>query len=289
MIDLAGLLHLTRPLVFLDLESTTEEGAEPDAKEDRIVQLGVRKFYEDGKATEFTTLINPGQPIAPSATAIHGITDSMVADAPMFRDIGRVVAISMGDCDVAGYNARRYDVPLFTAECRRHGIDYDPAGVRVIDLYLLWAKVEPRNLAAWFKRMTGRELQGEHAADVDVGAAVEGLPAMLQLFPDLPRTVDELAALTARKRAPSWIDQDGRFRWRGDEPTVCFGKHDGLPMRRVPKDYWNYILRPDKDFSDDVKKLADDAKRGVYPTRRGAVELAEGADDDGQANLPGMR
>ncbi|MFD8706848.1 exonuclease domain-containing protein [Kitasatospora sp. NPDC059648] len=33
------------------------------------------------------TLVNPGIPIPPAATAVHGITDEMVRDAPAFGDV----------------------------------------------------------------------------------------------------------------------------------------------------------------------------------------------------------
>ncbi|HZJ72256.1 MAG TPA: 3'-5' exonuclease, partial [Planctomycetota bacterium] len=72
-------LRLVRPLVVFDLETT---GLDPMT--DRIVELGCVKLLPfapgdgpDGVAHRReirTWRINPGRPIVPAATAIHGIT-----------------------------------------------------------------------------------------------------------------------------------------------------------------------------------------------------------------------
>jgi hypothetical protein len=64
--------------VILDTETT---GLEGDA---RIVDIAVIAVSGD---VLLDTLVNPGEPIPPEATAIHGITDDQVADAPRFTDI----------------------------------------------------------------------------------------------------------------------------------------------------------------------------------------------------------
>lgn len=275
--ELAAALQLTRPLVFLDVETTTPPGAlEPDAKVDRVVELGVLKVYPDGKVTQFATLVNPGIPISPDTTAVHGKTDQDVATAPTFAAIARGVYAGLDGCDLVGFNARRYDVPVIRREFLRCGIIYDPDQVHVVDPYLLWAKMRPRDLAAWVKQFLGLEHDG-HQAGEDVAAVVLGLLPFLDAFSgELPRTVPELGALCARPRNPNWIDPDGKVQWRGDVPTVCFGKYEDQPMASVPTDYWDYIVR--KDFSPEVQALAREAQRGRYPVRgapAGPVLVAE--------------
>ena len=63
-------LELSRPLAFFDLETTGT-----DIAEDRIVDIAVLKLLPDGTEEMFHSLINPGVPIPPSATEVHGIRD----------------------------------------------------------------------------------------------------------------------------------------------------------------------------------------------------------------------
>ncbi|HEY9714260.1 MAG TPA: exonuclease domain-containing protein [Chroococcales cyanobacterium] len=54
----------------------------------RLVELsGVKfKLFEDS-VTVFSELINPGCPIPPEASAVHGITDAMVAEARTYQEV----------------------------------------------------------------------------------------------------------------------------------------------------------------------------------------------------------
>lgn len=265
---LVGRLKLTRPLVFMDCETTTPaDGDDPDPKVDRIVKLAVLKVYPDSKVTQFETLVNPGIPIVMSTTEVHGITDAMVAESPTFGKIGRAVAAGITDCDVCGYNVRRYDVRLFTAECVRHDVVFNNATIGVIDPYLLWARMEPRDLAAWVERFLGVPHTGHHDAVRDVAAVVAGLPAMLDAFPLLPSTATELAALCAPNsdKSANYIDPEGKFQWRDGVPMICFGKNDGQPMHAADRGFYGWILR--KSFSPEVQRLARNAQQGVFPTR----------------------
>ena len=77
-------LDLNRPIVFFDLETT---GLNPAT--DRIVEMALVKLLPGGKRETFVRRINPGRPIPAETTAIHGISDEDVKDAPEFRQIGR--------------------------------------------------------------------------------------------------------------------------------------------------------------------------------------------------------
>ena len=92
-------LNLTRPLAVFDIEST---GVVP--QRDRIVEIAVMKIMPDGTSRTTVRRLNPGMPIPPGATAIHGITDADVADCPQFADIAEKLLSYLEDCDLAGYN-----------------------------------------------------------------------------------------------------------------------------------------------------------------------------------------
>ena len=74
-------MKLDRPLVVFDIESTGV-----NARQDRIIELAAIRVEPDGTETEKCWLLNPGVPIPPETTAIHGITDDIVKDCPTFAD-----------------------------------------------------------------------------------------------------------------------------------------------------------------------------------------------------------
>ena len=104
------MLRLDRPLAFFDIEST---GLNP--QNDRIIDLAIIKLLPGGGRDTATFRVNPGMPIPPGSTRIHGITDADVAEAPLFKDVVREVVAALEGCDLAGFNAVRYDLPLLCA------------------------------------------------------------------------------------------------------------------------------------------------------------------------------
>ena len=77
-------LRLERPLIVFDTETT---GTNPRA--DRIIEIACLKVHPDGRREQWLRRINPGIPIPPSSTAIHGITDADVAGEKRFRELAR--------------------------------------------------------------------------------------------------------------------------------------------------------------------------------------------------------
>ena len=59
---------------------------------DRAVELAALRVAPDGSTKAFQSLINPHRSIPPGVTAIHHITDAMVAGAPAFAEIAPKVA-----------------------------------------------------------------------------------------------------------------------------------------------------------------------------------------------------
>ena len=69
-------LKLERDLVFFDLETTGVN------IQDRIVELYAVRVKPDGSRKDIHHYIHPEMLIPEEATAIHGITNAMVADKP---------------------------------------------------------------------------------------------------------------------------------------------------------------------------------------------------------------
>lgn len=86
------------PLVFVDVETT---GLSP-AQGDRVCEIALLRVCGEQEEDSFVTLVNPGRPISAGASAVNGITDSMVHDAPPFvRVAGAVMKILKGSVLVA--------------------------------------------------------------------------------------------------------------------------------------------------------------------------------------------
>ena len=100
-------LKLTRPIAFFDLETTGV-----NVGTDRIVEISILKVLPDGKREIKTRRVNPTIPIPPQSTAIHGITDEDVKDEPTFAQMAKALATFLKDCDLAGYNSNKFDIPL---------------------------------------------------------------------------------------------------------------------------------------------------------------------------------
>ena len=217
---------LDRPLVFFDLETTGLR-----VGTDRIIELALIRIAPNGDVTERVRRFNPGIPIPPEASAIHGITDEDVAEHPPFSARARSLARLLEPCDLGGFNLRRFDLPMLTAEFQRAGIPFDPRSRRIIDAQMIFHREEPRNLSAAVRFYLGRELEDAHSALADIRATAAVLGAQLQRYPHLPRDLDGLNAYcdeiqpfeTALDRWFSTSDEAGlvfrRGKYRGEALT----------------------------------------------------------------------
>ncbi len=247
-------LHLTRPVVFFDLETT---GLDPAL--DRIVEISVLKVEPDGTTDAKTRLINPERPIPPEATAIHGIRDEDVREAPAFRQVARSLLAFIGEADLAGYNVRRFDVPLLEREIRDAGLDLGLPRRRVLDAMTVFHKKEPRDLSAAVRFYLKREHEGAHGAEADVRAAAEILDAQLAAYDDLPRTVEALAAWCDPLTGAA-ADGQGKFLVREGRTVFNFGKHQGKPVERVAREepgYLEWLLK--QEVTEDVRRILREA------------------------------
>ncbi|MCQ2378727.1 MAG: 3'-5' exonuclease [Victivallaceae bacterium] len=258
-----GKLQLERPLAFFDIEST---GIVP--QRDRIVEIAVLMLRPDGTTQNNVRRLNPGIPIPPGATAIHGISDADVADCPHFSEIADKLAAYLDDCDFGGYNVTGFDIPLLDAEFKRAGVEFSFEGRKVIDVYNIFCKLYPRTLGAAYKFFCGKELEGAHGAAADTAATLEVLLGQMEKHPELPSGIAALAEF-CDVSDPDAIDRSRRFKWNGDEAIVNFGKNAGRTLREISENdpgFLRWILR--SDFPEDVKKIASDALIGKFPERK---------------------
>lgn len=234
-------LKLDRPIVFFDLETTGT-----NITHDRIVEISLIKIMPDGEEIEKTRRINPTIPIPSEATAIHHITDEDVANEPTFRQIAQSLAELLRDCDLAGFNSNRFDIPLLDQEFKRAAVPFDISTARFIDVQTIFHKKEPRTLVAAYRYYCNKELDGAHSANCDTRATLEVLKAQMEKYPDLPDTVEALAEFASANRN---VDLAGRLIYDDQHREVInFGKYKGrLAEEVLRKDmgYFGWIMNGD--------------------------------------------
>jgi len=98
----------------VDVETT---GLSPALK-DRICEIAIVQLRGDQEGETFSTLVNPGRAISSGAFAVNGITNSMVANAPPFREVASEVTRRLSGCVFVAHNAP-FDLRFLRAEFQR--------------------------------------------------------------------------------------------------------------------------------------------------------------------------
>lgn len=179
----------------LDLETTGL-----DRGRDNIVSLAMIPFVGGAPAPGYVTLVHPGRAIPARATAIHGLTDAMVADAPSTdRVLGEVDAL-LDHRIIVGHGVD-FDLAILDRARRASG---RPALHNVaLDTQRLTAALRPGWLEYSLESVAahlGVEVVGRHTAAGDALTAGRMLLALLPLLEARGfRTIPEL--LWAQRRS----------------------------------------------------------------------------------------
>jgi DNA polymerase III subunit epsilon len=234
-------LILRKPLVVLDLETTGI-----NITTDRIIEFSALKVFPGGQEEWLTMRINPGIPIDPGATRVHGITDADVANEPSFKEVAKKVASFLEGCDLAGYNSMKFDIPILCEEFLRVNVDFNPARHRYVDVQVIYHKKEQRTLSAAFKFYCDRTLENAHSAQSDTAATYEILKAQLDRYKDLENDIEKLSLFSAYNNN---ADLAGRIVFN-DQGQECFnfGKHKGKTVEQVLKEepsYYSWMMNGD--------------------------------------------
>lgn len=233
-------LSLTRPLAFIDLETTGI-----NMSSDRIVEIAIVKIMPDGTKQVKRKLINPEMVIPQSSIDVHGITNEMVKDAPTFKQAGNEIKQFLENCDLAGYNSNKFDIPLLVEEFLRAGQDFNVDGRKLVDVQKVFHMMEPRTLSAAYKFYCSKELENAHSAEVDATATWEVLDAQVARYPQIGNTVDSILKAVGDDEivdfARRMIVQEGKI-------IFNFGKHKGKVVEdvlRMERSYYDWMMQGD--------------------------------------------
>jgi DNA polymerase III epsilon subunit-like protein len=192
--DLAALVD--SGFVAIDLETTGL-----DSRVDTMVAAAAIPVVGGQAGEGYETLVNPGRAIPLASTAIHGITDEMVAAAPPISTVLQALDDACGDRVVVGHGLD-FDLAILARERRRLG---RPArqGLSLCTMKLAaalhrdWVDVSLDTVAA----RVGVRVRGRHTPRGDAEAAADILLALLpRIRAHGIRTVSELLWLQSTAR-----------------------------------------------------------------------------------------
>ena len=234
-------LSLKKPIAFFDLETT---GVDP--AKDRIVEIAIIKLNPDGTREIYEKRVNPERKIPAETTAIHGITDEDVANAPTFKEIAHDVYNFIKNCDLGGYNSNKFDIPCFAEELLRAGIEVDFKKRKLVGVQQIFYKMEPRTLSAAYKFYCGGTLENAHSALADIDATVKVLESQLDMYKDsIENDVETIHKFTGGE---DFVDYARRMVLKNGVPIFNFGKHKGQTvedvLRREPQ-YYDWMMSSD--------------------------------------------
>jgi CBS domain-containing protein len=222
----------TTPLVALDVLAVDTETTGLDPATARIVQLAAIPLQgvklTDASPTEW--FINPAIPIPPSATAIHRITDFMVAKAPAFSGVWPAFAEWRGHRVIVGYRAG-FDVAVLKSECARASIAWeDPPRlcVRALAVFVKpgLADTTLEGLCRWL----GITITGRHSAAGDAMAAAEIWARLVPMLVQKGiRTLGEAAA--AAVQGESGDQASMSIFAKAVEPDILVPGTSNVPVR----------------------------------------------------------
>lgn len=266
-------LKLTRPLVFIDLETTGL-----DIANDRIIEIALIKINPDNTQETYCKRVNPTIPISAESSQITGITDDMVKDEPQFNDLANEIAAFIGNADLAGYNSNKFDIPVLAEEFLRAQADFDMGSRKFVDVQNIFHKMEQRTLSAAFLFYCNQSMENAHNALYDTQVTLDVFKAQLERYPDLSNDVSELAEFT-RAGNQEIADFAGRLaKNKQGEVVYNFGKHKGKSVEEVSKTepgYFGWML--DADFPLYTKQVLRKEMERIKEKKR--------ENQDGNSNL----
>lgn len=201
--------------IYYDTETTGLK-----AERERIIEIAA---YDPVLNRRFERFVNPGMPIPAEATAVHHITDAMVANASSWKQVGKEFAeFCEGEVILIAHNNDQFDYHFLRFEYERNSI---PMPEWLFLDSLKWARRYrpdlPRHTLQFLREIYQIEANNAHRALDDVIILCQVFNYMID---DL--TIDEVYTLLNKPK---------------ELLHMPFGKHQGQPLAKIPKNYVQWL------------------------------------------------
>jgi DNA polymerase III subunit epsilon len=204
-LDELGTPLIDTTFVVLDLETTGLSAAT-----DRITEVGAVKVRGGEVLGELRTFVHPGRPIPPGITAVTGITDAMVRDAPGLPAILPTVMRFLDGAVFVAHNAA-FDLGFLRAAAQRtgHGA-FDPVVLDTARLARRLVRDEVRDCRlATLARFFRAPVRAEHRALADARTTVDVLHGLIERAGSLgATTVEDLRDLCSSRSHAAFRRRD---------------------------------------------------------------------------------
>lgn len=188
---------LTEGFVAIDIETT---GLDP--RRDDVVEIAAVPFINARSQQAYVTRVNPGRPIPPDSSRIHGITDDMVANAPGISEALVKLEEVCRDKLLVGHGI---DFDLSVLSRIRQSYRLQPVTNAALDIMRLAAALHPAWQRFGFDDVASRVgigVLGRHTAEGDAVGAGE---VLLALIPEIVsrrlRTIGDLIWIQGTARS----------------------------------------------------------------------------------------
>ena len=210
-------------LVFVDLETT---GTNPVV--DRITEIGIVEVDAAGRATRWSSLVNPEVPIPSLIQGLTGISNAMVAGAPTFAELAPALHDRLQGALFVAHNAR-FDYGFLRNAFSEAGLPYKSDVLCTVKLSrALYPKERKHNLDTLIERHDLKaDARHRALADADL---------LWQLWQKLTTTLPAetfdaaLASLLQRPSLPSHLPTDALDQIPDAPGVYLFYGENDLPL-----------------------------------------------------------
>lgn len=262
-------LNLTSPLCFIKVNTT---GTNP--KQDRIIEISLIKYNPDDQNNpqKATRRFNPGIEIPQEASDdVNGITQQELENEPFFEEKAQGIYDFIKDCDFIGFNIKEFDLPFLREELSKVGISLTFHNKKIVDLLVMYRRLNPRNFFAAAKQYLGQEYESQQSISsnqyLEISQSI--LESMISSHNEVDNNIDNLHHLSNRN--PSALDLDEKVVLNEDgKPVFNFGKYKGYLVSDVcvnqDPNYFNWLTTL-AEFSSDtlwvIKGIVKKAKNNM--------------------------
>jgi DNA polymerase-3 subunit epsilon len=262
----------TKPLAFIKIQTTGM-----DFKKDRIIEISVTRVETDGKRKTGTRLVNPEMPIPTEATRVNNITDAMVKDKPVFKDIAENMVKFLEGCDIVGFSIENFDLKFLGEEFNKAGVEFLMMGRKVIDISKIYHAMEARDLAAAYNFYCDKKMPEKSGSENITNSYFEIVNKMFEKYNGkeykdkeenihvIEPTVESIHKVF-NKNVVSFDIAGNIVANEQGRPIVNFGKHKGVLVSELMlnnNDYYEWFMEVSEfplDTKSIVKRIVEKAK-----------------------------